>query len=58
MKGKEQEAAFLDERGKRAHCNDCKIPGVAWHVRKSHSAIASISTTFCTHARVAGAKRL
>ena len=29
-----KEAAFLDERGKRAHCDNCKLPGAARHIRK------------------------
>ena len=34
LKCKVKEAAFLDERGKRAHCHSCKLPGAARHIRK------------------------
>jgi hypothetical protein len=34
LKCKVKEAAFLDERGKRAHCHSCKLPGAARNIRK------------------------
>jgi len=45
VKCKAEEAAYVDERGKRAHCDSCKRPGATRHIRKKRkAATANIDT--------------